>query len=104
MMTYKSLDANEIRAKVLPVLHKYNVKKAALFGSSVRGEMKRGSDIDLIIDIGELSSGLIFVEIKRKMEQRLNRKVDLISYNSLAYSNLEEKILSETQIIYEETN
>ncbi len=103
-MTYKALDAEEIRVKVLPVLHKYHVKKALLFGSSTRGEMQRGSDIDLIIDIGELTSGLKFIEIKRKMEKRLNRKVDLISYNSLAYSNLEEKILSETQVIYEEAN
>jgi len=104
LMSYRSLDADEIRTKVLPVLQKYNIKKAALFGSSVRGEMRRGSDIDLIIDAGELSCGLTFIEIKRKIEQRLNRKVDLISYNSLAYSKIRETILSETQVIYEEAH
>ncbi len=100
-MSYKSLEAEEIRARVISVLIKYNVKKAAIFGSAARGEMRRGSDVDMIIDAGQLSSGLKFIEIKRKLEHKLNRKVDLISYNSLDHSDLKDTILSEALVIYE---
>ncbi len=103
-MKYRSLEAEEVKTRVLPVLLKYQVQKAAIFGSSARGEMRRGSDVDIIIETGELSSGLTFVEIKRKLEQRLGRKVDLISYRSLDYSNLKDAILSEAQVIYEKTH
>lgn len=103
-VSYKPLKIEEIKAKVLPVLLKYNISKAALFGSAARGEMQRGSDVDIIIDVDRLSSGLQFVEIKRKLEQRLNRKVDLVSYNSLAYSELNDLILREAQVIYEKSH
>ncbi len=103
-MSYKSLEAEEIRERVIPVLLKYNVKKAAIFGSAARGEMQRGSDVDMIIDAGQLSSGLIFIEIKRRLEHKLNRKVDLISYKSLDHSDLKDTILSEAQVIYEKAH
>ncbi len=103
-MQYKPLELEDISSKVLPILKKYNVKKAAVFGSSARGEMRRGSDVDLIIDVSGITSGLLFIEIKRKLQNRLNRKVDLISYKSLMCSDLKDSILSEAKVIYEKTH
>lgn len=100
-MQYKPLSVDEITAKVMPVLEKYNIKKAAVFGSCARGEMRRGSDIDLLVDASGIISGLVFVELKRKLENTLGRKIDLISYNSLDYSNMKDSILSEARVIYE---
>lgn len=100
-MQYKPLSIDEISAKVMSVLEKYNIKKAAVFGSCARGEMRRGSDIDLLVDASGVISGLDFVELKRKLENILGRKVDLISYNSLNYSNMKDSILSEAKVIYE---
>ncbi len=101
MKNYKSLSVEEITTKVMPVLEKYNIRKAAIFGSCSRGEMCRGSDIDLLVAASDIVSRLVFVEIKRKLETILGRKVDLISYNSLNYSNMKVPILSEAKVIYE---
>ncbi|WP_349677321.1 nucleotidyltransferase family protein, partial [Archaeoglobus sp. JdFR-39] len=40
----------EIRDAMIPVLRKYGVKRASLFGSVVRGEMSEDSDIDLLVE------------------------------------------------------
>ena len=100
-MTYRPVGIEEITAKALPVIQKYNISKAAVFGSCARGDMCHGSDIDLLVDTSGLSGGLVFVEIKRKLEYALGRKVDLISYSSLNYSHLKSSILSEAKVIYE---
>ena len=100
-MTYKTLNINDISEKVFIIFKKYNVDKAAVFGSCARGEMQRGSDVDILVDIGNLTSGLAFAELKMKLESILKRKVDLISYKSLDYSNMKNEILSEVKVIYE---
>ena len=38
-----------IKLKALPILKKYGVAKAGIFGSYVRGENKKNSDIDILI-------------------------------------------------------
>jgi uncharacterized protein len=101
-MTYHSYSLGEIADKIQPILVKYQIVKAAVFGSAARGEMRRGSDIDIIIDPGSLSSGLKFIELKRKIENRLGRKVDLISSKSLDNSKLKDQILQEAVVIYEQ--
>ena len=40
----------KIGNKIIPVLKRYNVVRAAIFGSFARGEMKEGSDIDLLVE------------------------------------------------------
>jgi len=40
----------EIKDTLIGVLKKYGVKRAALFGSIVRGEATKDSDIDLLIE------------------------------------------------------
>ena len=40
----------ELREKVLAVLRRNDVKRAAFFGSIVRGEMTRESDVDILVE------------------------------------------------------
>ena len=42
---------NEIKRKVLPVLRKYDLKKAGIFGSIARGELREDSDVDILVEI-----------------------------------------------------
>lgn len=100
-MSYSPLSIGDIAEKAVIVFEKYNVSKAAVFGSCARGEMHHGSDIDILVDVSSLTSGLAFVELKRKLECILKRKVDLISFNSLDYSDKKNEILSEAKVIYE---
>lgn len=100
-MAYRPITIEELKIKTLSLFEKYNLEKVAVFGSCSRNEMKLGSDIDLLVQLPNLNDPLVFVELKRKLEKRLNRKVDLISYASLMISDLSESIQAELKVIYE---
>ncbi|MCK5306832.1 MAG: nucleotidyltransferase family protein [Candidatus Omnitrophica bacterium] len=87
-----------IKQKILPILQDYEVKKVALFGSCVRGEMKEESDVDILIDIRADISLLGFVGLKQKIEEALGRKVDLVEYDTLK-PLLKERILKEQVVL-----
>ena len=72
----------------------HRIKKAALFGSSVRGEMMEDSDIDILVEIEDNISLLDFVGIKLELEEILRRKVDLVEYSTVK-PFLKEKIIKE---------
>ena len=42
----------EIGEKILPVLKRYDVVRAAIFGSFAIGEMEESSDIDILVEFG----------------------------------------------------
>lgn len=57
---------------------KYKVKSLAFFGSFVRGEQKKGSDIDVMVEFSE-PVGLLFVHLADYLEEILGMKVDLLT-------------------------
>ncbi len=86
---------NEIKRKVLPVLRKYDLKKAGIFGSIARGELREDSDVDILVEIERDDISLLdFVGIKLELEDALGRKVDLVEYDTLK-PLLRERILAE---------
>jgi len=87
------VDLEDIKQKVRPILHKYGIKKAGIFGSSARGEADV-NDIDLLVKIKQKISLLDFIGIKQELEDELNMKVDLVEYDSLKPA-LKEDILKE---------
>jgi len=97
-MKYRNEDIAELKNLIIPVLKKHRVKKAALFGSFVRGEAKESSDIDILVDVDENISLLDFVGIKLDLEEVLGRKVDLVEYGTIK-PRLRERILKEQVVI-----
>lgn len=89
---------NEIKKKLIAVLRKYSVKRAALFGSIVRGELTEESDIDLLIEFEGRRSLLDLAGLKLELQELLGRRVDVLTYRSL-HPLLKEKILSEQEVI-----
>ncbi len=83
----------EIKKKVRPVLKKYGIKKAGIFGSTARGETET-NDIDLLVKIDQKISLLDFIGIQQELEDELEMKVDLVEYDSLK-PTLREDILKE---------
>ena len=84
----------EIKKKVLPILKKYGVKKAGVFGSVVRGDAREDSDVDILVEIESKMSLLDFVGLKLELEEALRRKVDLGEY-SVIKPVIKDQILSE---------
>jgi predicted nucleotidyltransferase len=87
-------DIEHIKQKATPVLKRYGVRKASLFGSCVRGEMNSTSDIDMLVEIERDISLLEFVELKLQLESILGRSVDLVEYDTIK-PLLKEYILKE---------
>ena len=70
-------------AKIRKVLKKYHIRKASLFGSYARGDQKKNSDIDLIIEPTSKMSLFDLTGISLEMEEEMGKKVDLLTYNSI---------------------
>lgn len=79
----KSPTIEEIKRKLMPVLQRHQVKRAALFGSVVRGEMQENSDIDILVEVDKGLSLLDFIGIKQEIEDMLERRVDLVEYEMI---------------------
>lgn len=92
------MDLKEIKNKILPILRSYGAKRAGLFGSYVRGEIREGSDIDILVEIEKDISLLDFVGIKLEIEEVLGSEVDLVEYNTIK-PLLRERILKEQVVI-----
>ncbi|MBS3085545.1 nucleotidyltransferase family protein [Candidatus Pacearchaeota archaeon] len=89
---------NKLLPEIIKILKKHNVKKAGIFGSYARGEEKKDSDIDILIEPPK-GIGFGFVRIQFELENKLKKKVDLVTYKYLS-PYLEESILNgEVRII-----
>jgi len=62
---------------------KYGIERIDLFGSFIRGEQDKKSDIDILVDFKEPVGLFTFVEIEEYLEKKLGRKVDLVSRKAL---------------------
>ncbi len=83
----------------MPILKRHAVKRASIFGSFARGTAKLGSDVDFLIEYKEKNKSLFdLVDLKSELEESLNRKVDVITYNSI-YWRIRERILAEQIVI-----
>ncbi|OGG22395.1 hypothetical protein A3D03_05050 [Candidatus Gottesmanbacteria bacterium RIFCSPHIGHO2_02_FULL_40_13] len=89
-----------IKNQIVPILKRQGVTKAALFGSVVRNQAGKKSDVDLLVNLQKDKTLLDLVGLKLELEEKLGRKVDVITYNGINH-RLRDIILSEQKIIYE---
>lgn len=73
---------DEITERIAPVAKKYNIPKVYIFGSYARGEANPDSDVDLMIEVGNLR-GLEVIGALEEFKNALNKPVDLITTRSL---------------------
>ena len=69
-----------------------------IFGSSARGEAKRGSDIDVLVEFKQPIGFFEFVELENFLSKILRKKVDLVSKKALKPA-IKKDILKETQYV-----
>lgn len=78
---------DEIREKIakqLPLLRqKYQVKRLGIFGSVIRGQQKRGSDVDVLVEFSSPIGFFDFIRLEDFLTEILDQKVDLVSKNAL---------------------
>lgn len=89
-----------IQSTAEPLFRKYNVQKAAVFGSHAAGAASPSSDIDLLLELPHGTTLFSLAQIKSDLEETLHSKVDIVTYNSI-HPRLKDRILNEQQVIYE---
>jgi len=77
---------------------KFKVKTIGVFGSYVRGEQKRGSDVDVLVEFEEPIGLFEFMDLEEYLSRLLGVKVDLVSKKALK-PHIGERILQEVIMI-----
>ena len=78
---------------ILPVLKRYFIKRAAIFGSLAKGNLNAGSDVDLLIEPGVGFTLFNMLKLEEEISELIKRKVDLVEYSALKPS-IEKEVLS----------
>jgi hypothetical protein len=89
---YRKEQIDRYRTAIIQVLRENDVEEAGVFGSFARNEAKNESDLDILVKFGKAKS--LFDLARIELEKKLNRKVDLITYNSIN-PLIKERILTE---------
>jgi hypothetical protein len=90
---------DDIKKRVIPILIKYGINSFSLFGSYARGEATDDSDLDFVMDKGDLR-GLQYVSFVQDLEDEFNCHVDVISKGSSNKKFL-EAVSKDEVLLYE---
>ena len=88
-------DIRRILLVHLPALRQqYGIKALGVFGSYVKGQQRRNSDLDLLVEYEEAPTFFQFVRLERVLSELWGVKVDLVMKSALRPS-IREDILVE---------
>lgn len=89
----------EILRQHLPELReKYSVSYLGIFGSYIRGEQTKDSDLDVLIQFDKKPGLLKYIELENYLSDLLGVKVDLVMKSALK-TNIGKQILNEVQAL-----
>jgi len=89
----------QIRLILQPVFDEHKVKKAVLFGSYAKGQARRNSDIDILVDSG--LKGLAFYGLLEDVVTTLDKNVDMIDISQVSKnSDIDKEIARSGVMIY----
>lgn len=86
---------------IIETLKPFQPKRIGLFGSVARNEEIATSDIDILFFLKNPIGFFTLSDLQFELEQKLHKKVDLVSENGLN-KFIAAKILKEVKYIYEE--
>ena len=89
----------DIKKRVIPIVIKYGINTFSLFGSYACGEATEDSDLDFVMDKGDLR-GLQYVSLVQDLEDEFDCHVDVISKGSSNKKFL-EAVSKEEVLLYE---
>ncbi|MCC6543983.1 MAG: nucleotidyltransferase family protein [Nitrospirae bacterium] len=60
------------------ICKKYKVKEIGVFGSFARGEQRKSSDVDILVEFKDTPDVYQLIDLEDYLKELLNRKVDLV--------------------------
>ena len=105
METIEKLQRNGVFLEYCDVVHlckKYSINELSIFGSSIREDFSKDSDIDILVSFSKDSEITLFdiMDLEKEFSELLKREVDIVEKESLKNPIRKNKILSSMEIIY----
>ncbi len=80
----KTQGIEETLRKHKPLLtKKFKVGKIGVFGSYIRGEESKSSDVDILVEFKEPVGFFEFIDLEKYLEKLIGKKIDLVSKKAL---------------------
>lgn len=94
------MDLEMIRELAMPILRRYDIEKAFIFGSYSKGQQKEYSDIDFLIEYSPKAkrSLLTLVRLKNELAEALKKEVDVVTENALS-PYLKDRVLKDKRVV-----
>lgn len=84
---------------ILPILERYYIKRAALFGSIAKSSERLDSDVDLLIEPSAGFTLFQMLKLEEEISSIVKRKVDLVEYSAIKQSIKDEVLSSAISIL-----
>ena len=85
---------------ITPILKKHSVAHASVFGSFARGTEQPDSDLDILVQLPDRTSLFDVVRLELELEDKLGRKVDIVTSDTHLHPIIQERILLEQVVIF----
>jgi len=86
------MNQSEIKNIILSQLKEFDPLKIGIFGSFARGDNKKGSDIDILIEFKESPTLLTLIKLENDLSEILGIKVDLITTGAIKNKRIKRSI------------
>jgi hypothetical protein len=88
---------NILRNHLPTLCQRYKVKSLAVFGSYVRGQQRKQSDVDVLVEFERAPTLFEFMDLEEELAKLLGVKVDLVSRRALK-GEIGSRILEEAVV------
>ena len=91
----ESLQKIGVKEKIAKICRVNRVVFLAIFGSYARGEQKKNSDVDILVEFNK-PIGIEFIDLAEELERILKIKVDLVSKNGVKsryFKEIEDELI-----------
>jgi uncharacterized protein len=89
-----NLIIQNLRENLPNLSREYSIRHVWLFGSFVRGEQHKHSDLDVLVEFEDVPTLPRFISLERRLREITGIKVDLVSIRALR-GEIGERILQE---------
>ena len=87
-----------LKRQMPELAERYKVKSLGIFGSYIRNEQSRRSDLDILVEFEQAPDLFKFMDLEEHLAKQLGVKVDLVPRRALK-GEIGERILSEVVTI-----
>jgi len=95
------LDLSFDRPALRGLSRRYGIRRLAVFGSALRGELERESDLDILVEFEPgIAVGLRFITLQAELSDLFGRRVDLVTAGFLS-PHFRSRVVQEAVPLYE---